>query len=119
MVSLPKVLKEVICPVPGCPAVAHSAGRLREHFMHFRFRSKAEVVQEGKEPLPHCDLFGMNIPAGRLIRHRRTDRYDSNTQMRWRRRYVAIAENCSEATLSFTGEDEAERIKGLETFKYL
>ena len=32
---------------------------------------------------------------------------------------MAIAENCSEATLSFTGEDEAERIEGVETFKYL
>ena len=34
VVPSPKVLQEVRCPVPGCPAVAHSAGRLREHFMY-------------------------------------------------------------------------------------
>ena len=30
VVSFPKVLKEVRCPVPGFPAVAHSAGILYE-----------------------------------------------------------------------------------------
>ena len=28
VVSFPKVLQEVRCPVPGCPEVAHSSGRL-------------------------------------------------------------------------------------------
>ena len=56
VVSLPKVLQEVRCPVTGCPAVAHSAVRLRKHFMYSHFLSKMAVVQEGKEPLPRCDL---------------------------------------------------------------
>ena len=47
-VSFPRVLKEVICPVPGCPAVAHSAGRLLGNFMCRHFRSKVAVVQEGR-----------------------------------------------------------------------
>ena len=39
--------------------------------------------------------------------------------MRWRQRDVAFVDKCSEATLSFTGEDEAELIKGIGRFKYL
>ena len=52
MVYFPKVLQEVRCPVPGCPEVAHSAGRLHEHFMFCHFISKVAVVQERKEPIP-------------------------------------------------------------------
>ena len=74
MVSFPKVLQEVRCTVPGCPVVAHSAGKLREHFMFCHFRSKVSIVQEGKELLPRCDMCGMNMPTGRLIRHMRTAR---------------------------------------------
>ena len=40
-------------------------------------------------------------------------------QMRWRRRDVAIASRCKESTFILTGEDEAECIEGVETFKYL
>ena len=74
MVSLPGVLQEVKCPVPGCLSVAHSAGRLHEHFMYQHFISKVAVVQEGTEPLTHCDLCGINLPEGWIIRHRRTAR---------------------------------------------
>ena len=119
VVSFPKVLQEVRCLVPGFPAVAHSAGRVCEHFMFRHFRSKVAVVQEGKETLPCCDMCGMHMPAGWLIRHRRTARCDRNTQMRWRQQDVEIAVNCSEATFSFIGEDEAERIEGVGRFKYL
>ena len=52
VVFFPKVLQEVICPVPGCPEVAHSAGILCEHFMFRHFRYKLAVVQEWKEPQP-------------------------------------------------------------------
>ena len=33
VVSFPRILQSVRCLVPGCPAVAHSAGRLQENFM--------------------------------------------------------------------------------------
>ena len=39
--------------------------------------------------------------------------------MQWRRRDVEIASRCAEASFSLTGEDEAECIEGVETFKYL
>ena len=67
VVYLPKVLQEVRCSVPGCPAVAYGAGRLREYFMHCHFRSKVPVFQEGKELLPRCDLCEIHMLAGRLI----------------------------------------------------
>ena len=67
VVSLPRILPLVRCPVPGCPAVVHTAGRMRENFMFQHFWSQIAVVQEGKESLPRCDLRGMHMPAGRLI----------------------------------------------------
>ena len=91
VVSFPGVLQEVKYLVPGCPAVAHSAGRPREHFMYCHFRSKVEVVQEGNKSLPCCDLYGMHMPAERLIRHMKTASCDKKIQMMWRRRDVEIA----------------------------
>ena len=44
VVSFPRLLQLVRCPVTGCPVVAHSAGRLREHLMFRHFRSWIAVV---------------------------------------------------------------------------
>ena len=99
--------------------MAHSAGRLRENFMYPHFKSKVAVFQGGTEPLPRRDLCGMHMPAGRLIRHRKTARYDKNTQMRWRRWDVAITARFLEATFSLTGEEEEECINGVEVLKCL
>ena len=74
-VFFPRVLQEVKCPMPGCPSVAYSAGRLHEHFMHCHFRSKVAVVQEGTYPLTRCDLCRTHMPEWRLISHRKTARY--------------------------------------------
>ena len=64
VVSFPRVLKTVYFPVQGCPEVAHSAGILRDYFVYQNFWSKVEVLQEGKEPLPRCDMFGIHMPVG-------------------------------------------------------
>ena len=77
------------------------------------------MFQEGKEPMPRCDMCGMNMPAGRLIRHPRMAIYDQNAQMRWRRRDVEIAEKCTGATFSFTGDDGAECFERVDYFNYL
>ena len=119
VVSFPKIIQSVRCPVPGCPARAHSARRLREHFMFRHFRSQIAVVQEGRETLPRCDMCGMHMSAGRIIKHRQTARCDRNTQMRWRRRDVEIVAKCTEATFSLTGDDGAECFVGVYSFKYL
>ena len=52
----------------------------------------------------------MQMIAWRLIKHQRTQQFDSNNQMRWRRRDVMIASRFAEATFSLTGGDEAEFI---------
>ena len=95
--------------------MAHISGRLRKHFIFRHFISKLEVFQEGRGLLPLCYFYGMHMPAGRIIRNRNTARFDSNTQMRWRRRGVTISDKCSEATFSLTGVDEAEHIEGVES----
>ena len=68
------------------------------------------VLQEGSEPLPHCDLCKMNMSAGRIIKHWRMEICGRNMQMRWQRRNVAIATNCMEANFSLMGEDGAESV---------
>ena len=37
IVSFPRLFQDVKCPLPGCPAVAHSYGQLQEHFMYRHF----------------------------------------------------------------------------------
>ena len=86
--------------------------------MYRPFWSQVAVVQEGKEPLSHCGFFGMHMPAGCLIKHQQTARSDNNTNMMWRRRDVAIAEKCTGATFSITGEDGAECVEGVDSFNY-
>ena len=85
-------------------------GSLRKHFMFRHFRSKMAAFQEGKYPLPRCDLCRMHIPAGWLIRNSKMALCYRNTQMRWRRRDVAISYKCLEAKFILSGEEEAERI---------
>ena len=75
------------------------------------------VVQEGMEPLPRCDLCGMHMPAWRLLKHQQNKWCNRNMQMRWRRGDVTIEIRCVEASFSLTGEDNAECIEGVETFK--
>ena len=86
--------------------------------MCITFFSRIEVVQEGKEPLNHCDLCGIRIAEGRLIKHQRMRRCNRNMHMWWRRRDVVIVSRCADASFSLTGEDEVECIEGVDTFKY-
>ena len=77
------------------------------------------MFQEVREPLPICNMCGMHMLAGRIIKHCQTSRCDNNTQMMRRKRDVEIAENCTRATFSLTGADGAEFSKGVYAFKYL
>ena len=87
--------------------------------MFRHFWSRIAVVQEGKEPLPRCNLCGLHMPALRLIKHLQTTQYYQNMQMRWQRWDVEIAEKYTGATFSLTGEDGAECFEGVDSFKYL
>ena len=77
------------------------------------------VVQEGTESLTCCDLCRMHMPVGKLIKYWQNQIYDMDTQMRWRRRVVVIPTQCTEATFSLTGEDGAEKVEGVDVFKYM
>ena len=48
------------------------------------------VVQDGDEMLPRCDLYGMQMPEGRLVRHPQAQICNKKTQIRWQRRDVEI-----------------------------
>ena len=87
--------------------------------MYRHLWSKVTVVEEGEEPLPCCNFFRMYMPVGRIIKHQRTALCDKNSQIRWQRRDVAIADRCSEATFGLIEEDQADCIEGVQVFKYL
>ena len=66
-------------------------------------------------------LSEIKIPLFLILRFvmLRDRNYSMKMQIRRRRRDVAIASRCVEASFSLTGEDEAEFIEGVETFKHL
>ena len=76
-------------------------------------------MQEGKEPLYCCKLCSIHMSAGRITNQHRKKNYGRNMQMRFLRRDRAIASQCTESSLSLTGEDEAECIEGVETLNYM
>ena len=71
------------------------------------------------EPFPRCDMCGINIPTGRLIRNLRTARCGRNMQMRLRRRDVEITASFMGATFSLVGDDGADFFEGAESLNYL
>ena len=119
MMSFPRIFQLVRCPVPGCSTIAHSAGRLLEHFMFRHFWSQIAVVQEGREPLPRCDMCIMHMPTGQLLKHRRTACCFKNTEMRIRRRGVEFTSWCVDIEFSLTGKEGEETIKLVALFKCL
>ena len=44
LVSFPRILKSVDCPVQGRPEMTHSVGRMRENFMYIHFRSNVAFL---------------------------------------------------------------------------
>ena len=108
VVYCPRILQSVICLVLGCPTRAHSAERLQEHFMFRHFWSQIVVIQEIREPLPRCDMYGMHMPEGWFIKHHQTARCDRNKHMMWWRGDVEITAKFTGATFSLTGDDGAE-----------
>ena len=84
-----------------------------------QFWSQVTVFQEGAYTMTRCDLCRIHIPEGRTIKNQRNQRCDNNTHMRWQIQDVAIANKCTEANFSLTGEDGAESAEVVEVFKYL
>ena len=52
VMSFPRVLNSVACPVDGCLTRAHNLVRLREHFVYRHWNSNVEILQVGPEPFP-------------------------------------------------------------------
>ena len=62
----------------------------REHFMYRHWKLKVVILQEGPEPLPRCDHFGIYMLVDHLFKHRRTKRCNTAMEMRIRQRYVEM-----------------------------
>ena len=87
-----------------CTAIDHITGWMWEYFMYINFLLKVTVLQEGRDPLPRCDMCGMHMPAGRLLKHRRRACRFKNTEMRIRHRDVDVASRCLDMEFRLTGE---------------
>ena len=73
VVSLPRVLKLVACPVGGFPVRSHSTVRLIENFVYWHWKAKDAILQDLPAPLLRCGHCVMNMPEAWMKRHRRTD----------------------------------------------
>ena len=51
VVSLPRVLTLVVCPVEWLPESGQTLGRLREHFMCRNWKAQVSILREGPSPL--------------------------------------------------------------------
>ena len=96
MVSFSRIMKLVEGPFTGCMSMDHSSGSMREHFMYIHFHLKVAVLHKGSELLLQCDMCGMHIPAGRMIKHRRTAHCFKNMGMSLRRKDVEVTVWCAE-----------------------
>ena len=52
VLSFPRVLNSVACPLDRCLTRANNPGSLREHFVYQNWKSKVAILQGGPEPLP-------------------------------------------------------------------
>ena len=62
--------------------------------MYWKFKPEVEILQEGPELLPQLLYCGMNMPAERLMNHRRKDRCEKAMDMCLRQRAVEMTERC-------------------------
>ena len=114
MVSFPQVLKSVACPVVGCLKKVNNPGKLREHFMYCKWKSKVAIIQEGPEPLPKCDHCGMHMPADRPIKHIRMARCNKETYMQIRWRDVEMVDICGEMEFRLYRREGGAMVEGVE-----
>ena len=89
----------------GCPARGKPPERLREHFMFRNWKLKVAILQEGTEPLPQCEQWGMHMQAGILFKHIQSDKCNKSTERRLQQRYVEMAARCGEMEFSIEGGD--------------
>ena len=74
------------------------------------------VLQEGSETLPRCDMCGIHIPEGRLIKNWRMVCFLKNTEKRIRRKDVEVTSQCAEIEINLAGKEGVEKIEGLNFF---
>ena len=74
------------------------------------------ALQERSETLRQCDMCGMHMPEGQMIKHRMTSSLFKNMEMRIRRKYVEVASQCANMEFNPKGKKGEETIEGVELF---
>ena len=87
--------------------------------MYRNFHLKVAKLQEGRESLTCCDMFRMDMPVGKLLKHQRMVHCFKNTEMRIRSRDVEVTIQCLEMEFSLTEKERKETIMVVALFKYL
>ena len=70
VVSLPRVLLLMACPVEGCLVRANNLGRICEHFVYMHWKANIAILQEVPPPLPQFTNYSVHIPAAKLEIHK-------------------------------------------------
>ena len=91
-VSIPRVLKLVVCLLGGCLVSSHNSGIFIEHFMYLNWKAEIMILWEVPAPLPRCGHCGIHMPETRLGRHRRTSRCEMATEMNLQQISMEMAE---------------------------
>ena len=87
--------------------------------MYRNFHLKVAKLQEGRESLTCCDMFRMDMPVGKLLKHQRMVHCFKNTEMRIIHREVEVASCFSDMEFSLNREEGDETIEGIALFKQL
>ena len=56
-------------------------------------------MQEVPETIPRCDQCGMHMPASRIFKHRKTNKFNKAKERRILQRDIEMAESCGEMEL--------------------
>ena len=72
------------------------------------------MLQEGSETTPRCDMCGMHMPVGRLIKYWRMACCFKRTEMRLRQKYVEVTSRYADMEFNLEGKEVEKTIEGVE-----
>ena len=65
-VSFPQKTKQCPCPFPVCLVSSRTWNVLQSHFNSQHWGDRIRILEDHSNPLPRCDLYGIQVPEGRL-----------------------------------------------------
>jgi hypothetical protein len=116
LVSFPKTVTSIDCPIEGCPGKATSRANLRAHFMHRHVKDTLIILDEGSFPHPRCEYCDMFVPRPAVYTtHPNTAMCKNGADRKRQRLAVAESRQAKEHVLMARGVP----LETVSIFKYL